>query len=73
MKDRFPQILSKRINAITLYVFLAYYLFIMGYVSFVSDDIPAPMGYFFWLLLGIRLGYLLANKVGQLNNKTPKS
>lgn len=73
MKDRFLQILSKRINAITLYVFYAYFLIIIGYVSLVSDEIPAPMGYLFWLLLGIRLGYLLANKVGQLKNKTPES
>jgi hypothetical protein len=73
MKDRFYRIFVGRINAITLYVFCAYFLIIIGYVFLVSDNIPAPMGYFFWLLLGIRLGYFLANKVGKLNNKTPSS
>lgn len=68
MKNKLNQFFLKKSNSITLYIFWFYFLVIMVYYSLYSKDIPIIMGYLFWLLLGIRLGFLYAIKFISTNN-----
>ena len=69
MKDRFIHYLLKRSNSIVKYTFWCYFLFIIGYYILYNDVIPESLGYLFWLLLGIRLGYLIAIEAVDYINK----
>jgi len=70
MKDRFIRYLLNRSNSIVKCSFWCYFFFIIGYYGLYNDVIPVKLGYIFWLLLGIRLGYLIAiEAVGHINKR----
>jgi len=63
--------LLKKSNSIVKYTFWSYFLFIIAYYALYNEVIPTSFGYFFWLLLGIRLGYLIAIEKVENSNKRP--
>ena len=69
MKNNIIPFLFKKSYSIVNYVFWLYFLFIIGYYILYCEVVPDSLGYFFWLLLGIRLGYLIAMKTIDYNNK----
>jgi hypothetical protein len=69
MRNRHVLYLLKISNNIVKYAFWLYFLFIIGYYYLYDDVIPIFLGYLFWLLLGIRLGYLIANKAIRYRSK----
>ncbi|MPM36862.1 hypothetical protein SDC9_83466 [bioreactor metagenome] len=49
-------------NIIVNRLFWGYFLLIVIYRFFISEDIPLLLSYLFFMLLGIYLGYKLARK-----------
>jgi len=70
MINKFKHFVLHNLDNITKYVFWSYFYIIIAYYSFINNEIPVPMGYLFWFLLGIRLGYLIAiEAVGYINKR----
>jgi hypothetical protein len=67
MKNKLIPLFMKNSHNIIQYLFWLYFLFVIGYHLY-SDYIPKVMGFIFWLLCGIYLGYMLGIKSRTYNN-----
>jgi hypothetical protein len=59
MKNKLVYLILKNIQTIIKYLFWFYFIVIIGFHLY-NDYVPKAMGFFFWFLLGIYLGFLLA-------------
>lgn len=67
MKNRLVFLFMKNSYGIVKYLFWLYFSFVIGYHLY-RDYVPKIMGFIFWLLCGVYLGYMLAVKSKAYNN-----